>query len=217
MYQGSHSKHSENRYTPDYVAAPSAAARTTGHQAGGRGGKRRMAVLAISLLLMVTIAITGTLAYLSTNTDPARNTFKPSHVTCEVNETFTGSEKSNVTVRNTGDTDAYIRAAIVVNWQNAAGEIYGASPVEGTDYTITLGKGWTKGDDGFYYYNASVAPKDSTTNLIERCSPLGNAPEGYGLNVTILASAIQSKGVNSADTAAVKDAWGVTPGVTPGV
>ena len=217
MYQGSHSKHSENRYTPDYVAAPSAAARTTGHQAGGRGGKRRMAVLAISLLLMVTIAITGTLAYLSTKTAPARNQFNPSHVTCEVEETFDENVKSNVSVKNTGDTDAYIRAAIVVNWQNAAGEIYGASPVEGTDYTITFGPDWTKGNDGFYYYNASVAPKENTGNLIESCSPLGKAPEGYGLNVTILASAIQSKGVKSDDTTAVQDAWGVTPGVTPGV
>lgn len=217
MYQGSHSKNSESRYTPDYVAAPSAAARTTGHQAGGRGGKRRIAVLAISLLLMVTIAITGTLAYLSTQTAPARNTFNPSHVTCEVEENFVNNVKSSVTVKNTGDTDAYIRAAIVVNWQNEAGEIYGASPVKDIDYTITFGDGWTDGSDGFYYYNASVAPDDSTGNLIESCSPRGNAPEGYGLNVTVLASAIQSKGVNSDGTAAVQDAWGVTPGVTPGV
>ena len=68
------------------------------------------------------------------------------------------------------------------------------------DYTIELNLKdeadnviWIEGSDGYYYYKYPVAPKASTAILIKTCSPIATqTPEGYGLNVEILGSAIQS-------------------------
>ena len=65
----------------------------------------------------------STLAWLSARSVEAENIFTPSQVTCEVTEEFdkeTGV-KTNVNVRNTGDTEAYIRVKLVTYRTNAAG------------------------------------------------------------------------------------------------
>lgn len=41
-------------------------------------------------------------------------------------------------VKNTGNTDAFIRAQIVVTWKDANGNVSATKPVEDTDYTMTL-------------------------------------------------------------------------------
>ena len=97
-----------------------------------------------------------------------------------------------------GNTDAFIRAAVVVTWQNAADEVCGKAPAAGTDYTMVLdlANGWSKGDDGFYYWNAPVAPGANTGVLIISCTAVdGNAPEGYALCVEIIGSGSQAVGI----------------------
>lgn len=164
--------------------------------------KRLALLLALVLILVGTVG--GTVAYLVTHTTPVVNTFTPGKVTCEVEETFDKNVKSNVSVKNTGNVPAYIRAAIVVNWVSDSGDVAAVAPVAGTDYSITLAdSGWTKGADGYYYYNSEVPAGGNTDVLIQECEPL-TSMEGYHLQVTILASAIQS---TPAD--AVKDAWGM--------
>lgn len=91
---------------------------------------------------------------------------------------YEGSEKNSVTITNTGNTDAYIRAALVGQWRTAAGD-----PVFGyTDFTHGVqlvdswyvdqfvaktyhqgrftnlpGPNWTLDEtDGFYYYQEIV-------------------------------------------------------------
>lgn len=156
--------------------------------------------LLVSLVLLVGVAVGGTLAYLVTNTDPIENQFTPSKVTTTVEEKLDGNVKKNVKIKNTGDTEAWIRAAVVITWQDANGNVYGSvQPVAGTDkdYTITydLSNGWVKGDDGFYYWTKPVAPNDLTGELITKCEPKSpsTAPEGYALTVEIIGSGIQSK------------------------
>lgn len=180
---------------------------------------KRLATLLVSLLLVLGVAVGGTVAFLSTRTDSRENTFTPSKVTCEVTETFKNNVKSNVAVKNTGDTTAFIRAAINVTWMKdaEAGTEYDAAnqtvsakvPVKDTDYSITFAKNtnWIKGADGFYYYKLPVAPQGSTEVLIEECKLQGNAsvPDGYHLSVEIVASAIQS-----APDSVVQSMWHVT-------
>ena len=48
------------------------------------------------------------------------------------------TEKKNVTVTNTGNVDAFIRAAIIVTWKDSAGNIAATVPVEGYDYNLKL-------------------------------------------------------------------------------
>lgn len=180
---------------------------------------KRLATLLVSLVLVLGVAVGGTVAFLSTRTDSKENTFTPSEVTCEVTETFNNNVKSNVAVQNTGDTTAFIRAAINVTWMKdaEAGTEYDAAnqtvsakvPGKDTDYSIQLAKNtnWIKGDDGYYYYQLPVKPQDSTKVLIEECKLLKDAsvPDGYHLSVEIVASAIQS-----APDSVVQSMWHVT-------
>lgn len=162
-------------------------------------------VLLVSILALLVGVVGGSLAYLFTNTTPVKNTFTPGKVACKINEDFNRTTKSNVTVQNTGNTDAYIRARVVVTWQDEKGNVYPATPAAGTDYSITYGSDWTS-KDGYYYYNSTVAPGNSTGNLIVSCTSKGTEPTGYTLHVEILADAIQSSPASAA-----KEAWGYTP------
>jgi len=174
---------------------------------------KRLATLLVSLLLVLGVAVGGTVAFLSTRTDRKVNTFTPSEVTCEVTETFNNNVKSQVAVKNTGDTTAFIRAAINVTWmsnQDAANQTVSAKvPVKDTDYSITFAKNtnWIQGADGYYYYQLPVDPQGSTEVLIEECKLQENAsvPDGYHLSVEIVASAIQS-----APYSVVQSMWHVT-------
>lgn len=171
--------------------------------------KKPVALVAILVLLCCTVA--GTLAYLVTSTDPVTNTFTPASVSTEVNEDFDGITKRNVTIKNTGDIDAYIRAAVIVNWANDAGEISG-TPVTNADYSITYNTGangdWFVGSDGYYYCKTSVKSEKQdakdcwTPVLIKSCTQKGTAPEGFHLQVTILADGIQSE-----PTSTVASVW----------
>ena len=169
--------------------------------------KKPLAAL-VALVLILGAVVGGTLAYLAAHTDAIVNTFTAAKVTTEIEETFAGSVKSNVSMKNTGDVEAYIRAAYVVTWKDATGkEVYPTQPVEGTDYSIALNlsEGWVQ-YGGYYYYTKPVAPDASTGVLITSCAPVeGRAPEGYFLSVDVLASAIQS-----VPAEAVGQAWGVS-------
>ena len=96
-------------------------------------------------------------------------------------DSYKGSTKTDVVITNTGDTDAYIRAAIVGQWLDPQG-----NPVFGfTDYTagkVVLvdswyqdqfganaqhkqgsftglpGENWVKGTDDNYYYYKNIVP-----------------------------------------------------------
>ena len=188
-------------------------------------------VLITSVALLLLVAVGTTLAYVFTKTDPVENRFDPSKVSCAVVEVVekgdssentanvvqTGKSKTNVQIKNTGDTDAYIRAAVVVNWMSADGtRVWATKPVKSTDgtdgdYTISYAEntGWEKGSDGYWYYTKSVLPTDGsnlTCILISEAKVLKNAPqEGYYLSIEIVASAIQAK-----PTSVVTSQWGVT-------
>ena len=187
-----------------------------------KNNKRKM--LLLSLVVVLLIGVGTTVAYILDQPENVVNTFEPSEVTCVINEGFDGVVKNNVTVTNTSDIDAYIRAEVIVNWQNSEGEVYGKQLIEGTDYTIkyNLADGWVYNEnDGFYYYTKVVsptAPDNVTTVLIEECAPVeGTAPDGYFLSVEILASAVQAHGVSDGvptgvdGQSAAQSAWGVDP------
>lgn len=168
--------------------------------------KRKKAVVLLVSLLVLCFTVAGTMAFLTTSSGPLANIFTSSTVKTEITEDITNNVKSNVKVKNTGDITAYIRAAVVITWQDADGNVYGKAPVAGTDYNITwtTDPDWQKGADGFYYYKKPVDAGDSTKQLFTGCSPIaGMAPEGYSLTVEIIGSGIQS-----VPASAVVDAWG---------
>ena len=174
------------------------------------GRSFRGLVLVLALALIVGVAGGATFAWLTAKTDPVVNTFTPAHVTCQVDETFDGTTKSDVKVKNAGDIPAYIRAYIVVTWKDADDaddNVYGELPVEGTDYTMEIptNTDWVQGSDGYYYYTRPVAVGDSTGTLISECKLTEKVvkPVGYDLSVEIIAEAIQS-----VPTTTVVGVWG---------
>ena len=185
-------------------------------------------VLITSVALLLLVAVGTTLAYVFTKTDPVENRFDPSKVSCAVVEVVekgdssentanvvqTGKSKTNVQIKNTGDTDAYIRAAVVVNWMNEDGtRAWATKPVQGADYSISYNlndNGWVDGGDGYYYYTQPVARDQLTDILITGATqltakgPVGTDNTQYYLSIEIVASAIQADGMGAASA---KDAW----------
>ncbi len=171
---------------------------------GKRVMKTKKPVALVAILVLLCCAVAGTVAFLIDSTGPVTNTFTPASVTTQVEEEFNGQTKSNVRIKNTGDIDAYIRAAVIVNWADAQGNVYGgATPVAGTDYTtLTLQTGWIKVGD-YYYYTSAVPARSSTGTLFAPIKQLkACADTNYKLQVTILADGIQSVPAD-----AVQQAW----------
>lgn len=150
-------------------------------------------LLALVLILVCTVG--GTVAYLVAHTDPVVNTFTPGKVSCQVEEEFneTNTVKTKAVIQNTGNVPAYIRVAVVANTIDAQGNITGMKTLPDGWLNTT---NWTEGSDGFYYYKGVVQPDDVTADLLDKDIPL------TGIQVTILASAIQSMPDD-----AVEEAW----------
>ena len=172
--------------------------------------KKKTILMLATMVLLLTVTVGSTIAYLVTSSGPVANTFTPSKVTSAVEEEFTpGSNiKEKVIIRNTGDTNAYIRAAIVITWKDEDGYTKPQVPVAGKDYTIIINTTDWKLSDGFYYYQAAVAPGATTTNLIVKCESTGNYTDGRALCVEVIGSAIQSEG--GAVTVGANGGWTIT-------
>lgn len=161
-------------------------------------GKRKFPLTLLALVLVVAMAVGGTAAYLLTNTGAITNTFTPAAVPISINETINGTTKTSVTVTNTGNTDAYIRVAIVANAVDADGNIVaGTAPAYEVDTT--------KWDlvDGYYYYKGVVAPEGTTAPLFKEGVDFANG------EVNILAQSIQAGGTGPDGKDPEVYAWGV--------
>jgi len=168
----------------------------------------KKSILALAMMvLLLTVSVGGTIAYLAASTEPVVNIFTPGELKNEVEEDeFKGDTKTNVKISNTGTVDAYVRAAVIVTWKDTDGNVYGKLPVAGTDYQMVMGEStkWTeKKADGFYYYKGAVAADQATDILISKCIQLVKAPDGYKLSVEIISNSVQAE----PDTA-VKELWG---------
>ena len=163
--------------------------------------KRKSLLLAAGILLLLTVAIGGTIAYIVANTEPVVNTFEPGAVPIEIHEDFDGATKSNVGVTNLGNVPAYIRVKLVFTWKDAVGNV-SATPVTEKDYDLKLARGWyINYGDGFYYCGSSIEPNATTPALIASCTQkeTANVPEGYYLSVEIIAESIQADGMRADD------------------
>ena len=150
-----------------------------------------VALLSISSLMI-------TIAYIVTN-DSLNNVFVLGNVESEVVETFDGQTKENVYVDNTGNVPIYVRADILIYFEDEDGTISPEVPELGKDYSLSLGTNWKKINDK-YYYQGILDINESSSNLINSCSNLTDKK----LVVEIITQAIQA---NSTD--ALQDAWGL--------
>lgn len=165
----------------------------------GSGGRK--AALILSLCLIFALAVGTTFALLKANTAPVTNTFKAAESGTHVDVEDSGNEKTGIFVKNEGTATSYVRVKLVCNWVDNDGNV-SATPVPAPK--ITNSDWFVK--DGIYYYTKPVAPTGQTSNLLEG-NPIKQpegAPDGYHLEVTVLAESIQA-----APSTAVEGAWKV--------
>lgn len=166
----------------------------------GSGGRK--AALILSLCLIFALAVGTTFALLKANTDPVTNTFTAAKSKITIEEKTDNGSKSEICVKNEGTATSYVRVKLVCNWVDKDGNV-SATPVPAP--TITNSDWFEK--DGIYYYTKPVAPTGQTSNLLDG-NPIKQpegAPDGYHLEVTVLAESIQA-----APSTAVEGAWAVT-------
>lgn len=182
---------------------------------------KKLFILLVSMTSLLTISIAGTLAYLLTVTDPVVNTMNPSFVPPTVVEEIEDDVKKQVSIENSGDVSAYIRAMVVVNWidndeSDDKDHLYGTAPVLNINYKMTIpaDSTWVQGKDGYYYYKKPVAAGDQTENLITNAKQMdsANQPDGYNLSIEIIAQTIQADGEDSEGNKPVVLAWGSEQG-----
>lgn len=184
--------------------------------------KSKMMIFAVTAILLIALTAVSVFAYLRLNLGPVKNTFgAATDPTPTVDETFDNVVKQNVTV-DVGDPGyaVYVRAAIVVTWEDASGNILATPPVDSDvldpdvvdpDYKIDLNtSAWFKKGE-FYYYRTPIY-SGNTLPLINRLTKLKDAPkDGYKLHVEIISQTIQALGsTDDGGTPAVTDAWGVS-------
>lgn len=163
----------------------------------GSGGRKTALIL--SLCLIFALAVGTTFALLKANTEPVTNTFTAAKSGTDIVEKLDGNQKKSIAVKNTGTAVSYVRVKLVMNWVDESGNV-SAEPV---NITPSITADWFE-QDGIYYYKMPVAANGETTNLLQTPITQGTAPEGYHLEVTVLAESIQA-----APSKAVTDSWGV--------
>ena len=98
---------------------------------------KKTEILAVSICMVLTAVVTGSLAYLKSETLPVENTFELVEVPNEVHETIEENVKKDVGIVNTSVSEpAYIRATVVATWVKTdaegktKGEVFGEMPAE---------------------------------------------------------------------------------------
>ena len=177
-----------------------------------------LAICAVILLLAGTA--TGVYAKYVRQAGNVENTFAPA--VSIIPEIKSGMSDIDIAVGPT-DYPVYVRAAIIVTWQDNDGIVHFTKPAAGTDYTLALNlTNWEQGGDGYYYCKEPVKSTQETPGktpvLINSCTQTGTPPaEGYALNLEVIAQTVQAVGYTDGDGVdpateidAYKDAWGVS-------
>lgn len=167
----------------------------------GSGGRK--AALILSLCLIFALAVGTTFALLKANTAPVTNTFKAATSETHVDVKDSGNEKTGIFVTNKGTATSYVRVKLVMNWVSDDGKTISGEPVNiNVQYDTN---NWLE-QDGIYYYTTPVGPNMTTDNLLQKdkhiTEPTEGKPDGYHLEVTVLAESIQA-----APSTAVEGAW----------
>ena len=146
--------------------------------------KSKISLWASVLALVVVIGIGATLALMASPSNSVTNSFSAADIDTEIEEVLTDGDKQ-VSIKNYGPSDAYVRARIMVSGVNPANvEIVAQEPTTVDPNTVYLvmenngnenGK-WTKEDsnangtysDDFYYYLGVLEAGDSSENLLDK-------------------------------------------------
>jgi len=121
-------------------------------------------------------------------------TLKVDDINVHIADEIVDGKKQSIAITNTGNTDAFIRAAIIGNWCSPDGAaVFGFTDfidnpgeyVEIPSWTIdntgggvfvglpsaSATTGWVRGNDGYFYYTTAIAPKAEAPALFTSYTP----------------------------------------------
>lgn len=167
------------------------------HVAPRRRRRNNPVLLVISLVLVLALAVGGTVAWLTSVTDPVTNVFVPGTGGTNIDEDIVNNAKTKIVIENKGNIDAYVRVKLVINCIDENGNVVaGAVPsvsYDGTKWDLI---------NGCYYYKGVVEENGETTNLLaDRATIPLTGENGVRYEVNVIAQTIQTVG------GAVEDAW----------
>ena len=147
--------------------------------------KSKISLWASVLALVVVIGVGATLALMSSPSNAVTNSFTAADIDTEIEEVLTNGDKQ-VSIKNYGPSDAYVRARIMVSGVNPENVVIASEePAEGavdanTVYLVMQNNGnengkWTKEvansndtySDDFYYYLGVLAKDQKSANLLD--------------------------------------------------
>ncbi len=148
--------------------------------------KSKISLWASVLALVVIIGVGATLALMASPSNSVTNSFSAADIDTEIEEVLTDGDKQ-VSIKNYGPSDAYVRARIMVSGVSPTDvEIVDEEPAEGTAdpdtvYLVMQNNGnenskWTKEvadnndtySDDFYYYLDVLTKDESSERLLEK-------------------------------------------------
>ncbi len=180
-------------YQPKRLVKPGKHLQESPRHTGAGKMIRGTAVVAVALCaLAFSGAADLSTAYLH-DQDSVNNAFVIGTVTPSVEEKFNGTTKENVTIQNGGNAPVYVRASLLIFWEDARDKsILPETPAAGTDYDKSGPQsGWSLGGDGYYYYTRPLRPGEATTELIETLTDKNRDSERR-LSVDVIAQAVQA-------------------------
>lgn len=172
------------------------------HRKPSRAAGTKTMSLLLALVLL-TGAVTGTLAWLFAKTDNVTNTFVPASVPNTPVEKFDGETKESIKIRNDGNIDAYVRVKLVTYRVNDKGDHIGG---EATIPAFTLRANWFE-KDGYYYYTKPVVPNATSGELLSSPIKLQQYTDADGGKQVI---EVISESIQSVPTSTVESVWPVT-------
>ena len=136
-------------------------------------------------------------------------------VEVDITDKVNGNVKSDVVIRNTGLSDAYIRATIVGYWENAEGNVVDWwDSTQETDGKFEKDADWDdywiqNQKDGFYYYKYPIKVGDTPGKPLFKTYTLErkDAPAGATLKLNIVVQAVKYE----SDQESLKEAWPDAP------
>ena len=165
---------------------------------------KKALVLLVCASLLLTFAVSSTVAYLVDADGPVVNEFKPATVDITTTDKIENGAKKDVSISNSSTIPIYVRVAVVANWYNADGEI--VAPWNESVYgELPVSKDWLRIGD-YYYYKSAVPAETKRIDFFtagESYKPSTSVTDAH-LEMTIIAQAIQAEPETT-----VEDEWNV--------
>lgn len=210
---------------------------TIGQIRNKREKRKRKYPLWLIAIVIMTVAVTGTFAYMSIISAPILNTISFGTVSVDIEEPGIdpgtvqwGENTKPVQLKNTGGSNAakiVVRAMLVPVIVEKDGTVKSggfaamSEPVNNVmalgDVALHFDSSWSSNwffKDGLFYYRSVLAPGQSTAKLLSgvtKADSGGYYLSRYDFQIKVLADALQAEG------GAAQDAWGIQVDTATGV